>query len=882
MKKLTAATKIEDLEGYKEIETLLNGKTDAVPVSLLAELICRVTSEMDWPVSREATLQCLKRVASARRDGLVIANKPSGGKLLKSELFGCYTTRCPGEKERPYIVTLRQITPLDCSCSCQDFLHSSLGICKHIFAVLNTLYKDKSPKTLSLINEAPALKEERCEIVWNPVAPATGEHDPLAQIFFRNAKKFTQSENKSAWRARKWFKHSSDEFGGELKIKDLYSNQHSKRLKMVEDISSYIEDTKQSGDSALLTILSQERERLLLLEKYSVPRQRVEAALRSLKEPLFPYQIEAVAAFCAKTRLLLGDDMGLGKTRQAIACCHVLAAVNTKVGGLVIVPASLKGQWLQEWSKISNVPLNMVDAAARDRINIYSETRSGFLLVNYEQVIKDLDPLLRWNPDLVVLDEGQRIKNWQTKTSTYIRLFPARYRLILTGTPFENRLDELATLMDWINPQALQPRWRLTPWHARTMDGDKEVAAARNLDTLRIRLAPHFMRRRRKEVLSQLPKRQDTNISVNMTPAQLAEHDALSPSIVRLMSIAKKRPLTQVQFLSLMSLFNQQRIICNGLAQLNFDAKWDEISQIPNASSALFESLDSPKLSQFTELLYEMVINQERKVVVFSQWRRMLKLAQWAIKDLLNKRGLESRFFTGEESQKRRRDNVIDFHDDARVMVLFLTDAGGVGLNLQRAASCCINLDLPWNPAVLEQRIGRIYRLGQTKSIDVYNLISHPGIEARISSIIGNKQALFSGLFDGTSDEVKFEGNAGFMSQLEKIVEPIVIPESAQQLLKQQEDVVDEIEDLEQNVNPTIEQELSDRLPIEGQQINDSSQSSPKISSPSSSTSQDLSQLFSEMRVERNNDGRLTISAPSNVAPILAQVFESFAKMLRA
>ena len=88
---------------------------------------------------------------------------------------------------------------------------------------------------------------------------------------------------------------------------------------------------------------------------------------------------------------------------------------------------------------------------------------------------------------------------------------------------------------------------------------------------------------------------------------------------------------------------------------------------------------------------------------------------------------------------------------------MFLSDAGGVGLNLQRAASCCINLELPWNPAVLEQRIGRIYRLGQKLPIDVYNLVTEDGIEARIAELVGNKQALFTGLFDGTSDAVRFE-----------------------------------------------------------------------------------------------------------------------------
>jgi SNF2 family DNA or RNA helicase len=118
---------------------------------------------------------------------------------------------------------------------------------------------------------------------------------------------------------------------------------------------------------------------------------------------------------------------------------------------------------------------------------------------------------------------------------------------------------------------------------------------------------------------------------------------------------------------------------------------------------------------------------------------------------------VRSAFFTGEEGQKRRTQNIVDFHDDPACRVLFATDAGGVGLNLQRAANACINLELPWNPAVLEQRIGRIHRLGQKRPIDVYNLVSEWGIEPRISDLVGNKRAFFTGLFDGTTDEVAFE-----------------------------------------------------------------------------------------------------------------------------
>ena len=263
-----------------------------------------------------------------------------------------------------------------------------------------------------------------------------------------------------------------------------------------------------------------------------------------------------------------------------------------------------------------------------------------------------------------------------------------------------------------------------------------------------------MVRRVRHEVLSQLPARTDTRVPIEMTPEQMDEHDALNMPIAQLLSRAKRRPLTQAEFLRLMMLLTTQRVIANGLAQLRFEQIWPDLSRIEQPTESTLRGLASPKLLELRELIAQLALAQGRKVVVFSQWRRMLRLAHWATRDQLARERVRAAFFTGEDGQKRRTQNIVDFHDDPACRVLFATDAGGVGLNLQRAASACINIELPWNPAVLEQRIGRIYRLGQRRPIDVYNLVSEPGIESRIADLVGAKKALFSGLFDGTTAEV--------------------------------------------------------------------------------------------------------------------------------
>ena len=180
-------------------------------------------------------------------------------------------------------------------------------------------------------------------------------------------------------------------------------------------------------------------------------------------------------------------------------------------------------------------------------------------------------------PDLVVLDEAQRIKNWATKTALSVKGLAPPYRLVLTGTPMENRIEELASIVEWVDEYALEPKWRLGAIHSVRADGKQEILGVRNLDTLRERLRPSMVRRIRQEVLAQLPPRTDVRVPIAMTEPQIEEHDSLTPSILALMQPATKRPLTQAEFLKLMQLLTTQRIISNGLAQLRFEEVWPAI-----------------------------------------------------------------------------------------------------------------------------------------------------------------------------------------------------------------------------------------------------------------------------------------------------------------
>ena len=239
-----------------------------------------------------------------------------------------------------------------------------------------------------------------------------------------------------------------------------------------------------------------------------------------------------------------------------------------------------------------------------------------------------------------------------------------------------------------------------------------------------------------------------------------------------------------------------------------------------------------------------------------------------ATRDVLARDNVRAAFFAGEEGQKRRTQNIVEFHDDPACRVLFATDAGGVGLNLQRAASACINIELPWNPAVLEQRVGRIYRLGQNRPIDVYNLVSEPGIESRISDLVGTKQAFFVGLFDGTSDEVAFERSGSFLSRIERIVAPAPERASARG-----------VEAAEPEDGPA-EREI-DAIVAAADESRDARVSgAPEPAPPPSAV--DVQKLFSGLTVQRTAHGGLVIEAPPETAATLAALFAGMAQLLQA
>jgi superfamily II DNA or RNA helicase len=469
------------------------------------------------------------------------------------------------------------------------------------------------------------------------------------------------------------------------------------------------------------------------------------ASFDLVRLPLLPYQREGMLHLAFGERALLADEMGLGKTVQAIAACELLARRKGVERVLVVCPASLKAEWEEQIARFTERATRCVFGPRQYRLAAYRDP-VFFTIVNYEQVLADaadINTVLA--PDVVILDEAQRIKNWHTKTARRVKQLSAPHAFVLTGTPIENRIDELYSVVQYLDPELVGPLFRFNRDFYQLDERGRPVNY-QNLAELRRRVAPVMLRRRKADVEGDLPGRTVKNYFVGMAAEQKARYDEYSKLAARLIYLAQRRPLRPEEFERLMQYLACMRMICDTPAIL------DPTCRI------------SPKLEELERVLSDLLEEPERKVIVFSEWERMLQL----VRELAGEMGVEVAWHTGSVPQQRRRAEITRFKEDPSCRLFLSTDSGSVGLNLQ-VASAVVNVDLPWNPAKLEQRIARAWRKNQTRSVSVVNLICEHSIEAGILNLLGAKQALADGVLDGRGDLDKIAMPSGRGALIERM-----------------------------------------------------------------------------------------------------------------
>lgn len=622
-----------------------------------------------------------------------------------------------------YRVAIRGQGLGDNYCSCPDFAVNTLGTCKHIEFVLGALRRKRGGRRAFSEGFHPAYSEvylrygAQRAVVFKPGTECPAELLRLARSYF---------DPSGVLRAEAYMRF------------DTFLNRADE---IQHDLRRY--------DDAL-DFIAHIRDRAHLagrIDKMFPAGVRSKAFDSLLKVSLYPYQREGVLFAARASRSLIADDMGLGKTVQAIGACEVLARAAGIERVLVVCPTSLKYQWKREIETFCGRSAVVVEGLSAARAALYAAD-GFFKIVNYDVVHRDVEAIRRWEPDVIVLDEAQRIKNWNTRRAKSIKRLDSKYAVVLTGTPLENRLEELHSIVEFVDRFRLGPMFRFLAEHQQADDGGR-VIGYRNLDKIGRTLEPVLIRRTKKQVLKQLPERLDKNYFVPMTAEQMAHHEENREIVAKV--VAKWRRLgflPEGDQRRLMIALQNMRMSCNSTYLL--DRKTDYGVKADEMVAVLQETFERPN----------------DKAVVFSQWLGTHEI----LLDRLQSAKLGHVLFHGRIASKDRRTLIQQFREDPDCRIFLSTDAGGVGLNLQNAATV-VNMDLPWNPAVLEQRVGRVHRLGQHRPVRVVNFVSQGTIEEGMLSVLSFKQSMFAGVLDGGTPEVALGGTRlkRFMDSVDQV-----------------------------------------------------------------------------------------------------------------
>ncbi len=661
-----------------------------------------VEKERPKPIDHEAEARKL-RVTNARKSKLVVRWLEGPVLEVRSGSDFTYRVRVRGGPEGPH------------RCSCPDFESNELHTCKHVEHVRTWLSDGRHRR--------------RAEFEAAIAAP---------HVYLYYGETLEPRLFRPKGSRRRMPKKLLSQFTPEGRLRQGRIPDEKKVLEWMRRYREWV-------DPIDLEWLEQRQ-----LRRPQLPRKPIRDLAPPLKRDPYPYQWKGIEFLARRGRALLADEMGLGKTGQAIVAAAILRKARPPVQSvLIIAPATLLSNWAMEidaW--LGEESVNLGRLPARKRAKVIAE-RPPWLITNYERVWRDYKAYIEHPPDLLIVDEAQRAKNYLTRTSRVTKAIPARYIFVLTGTPLENRLEEAHSIAQFIDQRLLPPLWRLDRDHFVRTGPKGQVIQYRNLRRLQKRLKGSFLRRTKEAVGLQLPEKIRIVEHVPMHKSVVAEHAALLKQVAQLMNSQKSGPLLNDK---VQKLLVRARRCCDG----------------PHMVGRSVPHEKNPKLKLLIDLLQELCVAEEHKVVVFSEWTTMTD----TIAEIVKGMGLACFHLHGKvpvESRQRLMDSFSSFPGPA---VFVSTDSGGVGINLQ-AADVVINMDLPWDPAKLEQRLARVHRVGSKhEKITEILIICEEGIERRIEETLETKREVFENVWtdDGEDEVIAPSGTGAFHRMVEVLV----------------------------------------------------------------------------------------------------------------
>lgn len=699
--------------------------------------------------------QVLLRKQAAQRELLGI--EPVNGK----QSLGDFNVRNP-QTDYLYKVAFRGIGSAWNYCSCPDFKTNQLGTCKHIEAV--QLFLEKSRKRLP---------KELVPPYTSVYLSYKDERDVRIRVGSDNSEAFTRLANRY--------------FNSEGVLREEHYEDFSLFLREAQQI----DDTFRCYNDALEFIIEKReavRRANLLDNKYADG--KLSGLLRTR---LYPYQEEGILFAVRKGRSIIADEMGLGKTIQAIGAAELLRKEFNVSSVLILCPTSLKYQWKKEIEKFTGDTALVIEGNHLKRREQYNDD-AFYKIVSYQSAKNDIKILKSLHADLLIMDEAQRLKNWNTQIAKAARRIQSQYTVVLSGTPLENKIEELYSIAQFVNPYCLGPYYKFIDKCLVRSETGKTIGY-QNLNEVGGLIRNILIRRRKRDVNIQLPSRMDKILFVPLTKEQREIHEEFKFSVAQLIyKWQKMRFLSESDRKRLLLLLSQMRMVCDSTYILDQRTRFDtKIDELMNVLDEFFEETDE-------------------KVVVFSQWERMTRLMAAE----LDKKGVQYEYLHGGVPSEKRKTLMDNFTENPDSRIFISTDAGSTGLNLQ-IASLIINLDLPWNPAVLEQRIARIHRMGQKNNVQVINFVSADSIEEQMLTKLNFKSSMFEGVLDGGSDSIFLEDSK--FDKLMQTVQEFTFEESKTDETSVSAIDTEEMEKadtagtpLSETMIPDVEPEAQDRL----------------------------------------------------------------------
>ncbi len=490
-----------------------------------------------------------------------------------------------------------------------------------------------------------------------------------------------------------------------------------------------------------------------------------------IKSSAVPYNFQKVGATFLEEaqRALLAFEMGLGKSLTALMAFSKLYHEGKIKKPLIICPSSLKYNWAIEIAKFTDFSYTVIGGEKEERQSLY-KNNSIFTIVNYDLLRLDIKFLQKIDWDLIIADEIQRAKNYNTAISKNIVKLKSDYIFALTGTPIENSIMDLFTITKFINPLFFGKNGLYFKARYCETDNWGKIQSFKNLDEINRKTSFFMIRRKKQEVLTELPEKTINFYYINLREEEKKAYNEFKNGIIEDLSSGTTRyvdVLSRIVFL---------REICDCL---NLVVPQDKII--------------SSKLKELQSILEDLP--EESKVVIFTEYERMAKIIEDNIKykcvhlhggvknDCKLEREVEKEtrkhsklegqaldlqiheekqkaickncpYYNNDKECSSRKKIISKFNNEQDIKIFLSTNAGKEGLNLQ-VANVVINYDLSFNPAVNEQRIARIDRIGQkSEKILVINLVCHNTIEEKILRILEDKQDIFNTLIDKTDKDV--------------------------------------------------------------------------------------------------------------------------------